>query len=408
MEVEVSSDCLVTFHNLKYEDANYFFNQFEDTPFFNANQITTRSYCHNLAMSVYAEPTYYESTTELNKMKHLPGITNNEYRVIYAKIFDAYFKAMFGRRLKNIVIGHEHDSKGKCFIQTCIMFSELFQGIIKPGKMIIVSDGYPLINNVCLYYMNQKAKFTQAMNKYCKNATDFYLYDNTINDTTIIKEDNKGNNSLISYFKLNTIKPNCKKKNEEQKSESMIELFKWIPNQDVFKHYSLIEKWFYSYAIPESLPNRKALLLYSDFPFLGKTEFAKRLVNNSSYYLLIANKLKDISVESNPKLGILDSLSEVSEDHQAMKDILTGHSSVVKENNNKSYYIKYAIPWIITTRNWEIVKFFYKSDEFNKYIIFVEIRDYLGPKGTEPPGINEIEASFTQKTLDYLKQEDII
>ena len=91
-----------------------------------------------------------------------------------------------------------------------------------------------------------------------------------------------------------------------------------------------------------------------------------------------------------------------------MKDILTGHSSVVKENNNKSYYIKYAIPWIITTRNWEIVKFFYKSDEFNKYIIFVEIRDYLGPKGTEPPGINEIEASFTQKTLDYLKQEDII
>ena len=255
--------------------------------------------------------------------------------------------------------------------------------------------------------MNQKAKFTQAMNKYCKNAIDFYLYDNTINDTTIIQEDKKGNNSLISYFKQSTIKPNCKKKKEEQ-SVSMIEIFKWIPNQDVFNHYSLIEKWFYSYAIPDSLPIRKALLLYSDFPFLGKTEFAKRLVNNSSYYLLIANKLKDISIESTPKLGILDSLSEVIEDHQALKDIITGHCSVVKENSNKSYYFKYAIPWIITTRNWDIVKFFYKSDEFNKYIIFVEIRDYLGPKGTEPPGINEIEASFTQKTLDYLKQEDII
>ena len=71
-----------------------------------------------------------------------------------------------------------------------------------------------------------------------------------------------------------------------------------------------------------------------------------------------------------------------------------------------NFYWPYEIPWIITTRNWDLVKFLYKSDEFNKFIMFVEIRDYLGPKGTEPEGMNETEAWFSKDTWNFLKKEE--
>ena len=138
---------------------------------------------------------------------------------------------------------------------------------------------------------------------------------------------------------------------------------------------------------------------------MGKTEFAKRLVNNEAYCAIMQDKFQKVVIKTPPKLGILDNLTCLPFNHQTFREIITGQRALVNENE-MNFYWPYEIPWIITTRNWDLVKFLYKSDEFNKFIMFVEIRDYLGPKGTEPEGMNETEAWFSKDTWNFLKKEE--
>ena len=432
MKVKLLSNCTATIKTLDADDFEQYYSYFEDNAFFTCAMLT-RSYCSSTALIIYADSSFYSSSESVNQTLHLPGVTNNEYRTVYLKLIETLFKSKYQCQPSRIVIGHEHDTKGKCFLQVCCIFPSIFQKTLKLGSFTVESSYYNLLNGVTFYFMKQKARYTSAINQYIRKGGDYFTSGNSEEETSSsFRSKQNKRKKQMTLFSQNTPFMN----NRETKSSSLIlhrtneitqdenvnnnmvvELddidegltplpsFSWVPNESVFTNYPFIKKWYELYAIPENLRKRKALLLYSDCPSLGKTEFAKRLVNNEAYCAIMQDKFQNVVIKTPPKLGILDNLTCLPFNHQTFREIITGQRALVNENE-MNFYWPYEIPWIITTRNWDLVKFLYKSDEFNKFIMFVEIRDYLGPKGTEPEGMNETEAWFSKDTWNFLKKEE--
>ena len=432
MKVKLLPNCTATIKTLDADDFEQYYSYFEDNPFFTCAMLT-RSYCSSTALIIYADSSFYSSSESVNQTLHLPGVTNNEYRTVYLKLIETLFKSKYQCQPSRIVIGHEHDTKGKCFLQVCCIFPSIFQKTLKLGSFTVESSYYNLLNGVTFYFKKQKARYTSAINQYIRKGGDYFTSGNSEEETSSsFRSKQNKRKKQMTLFSQNTPFMN----NRETKSSSLIlhrtneitqdenvnnnmvvELddidegltplpsFSWVPNESVFTNYPFIKKWYELYAIPESLRKRKALLLYSDCPSLGKTEFAKRLVNNEAYFAIMQDKFQKVVIKTPPKLGILDNLTCLPFNHQTFREIITGQRALVNENE-MNFYWPYEIPWIITTRNWDLVKFLYKSDEFNKFIMFVEIRDYLGPKGTEPEGMNETEAWFSKDTWNFLKKEE--
>ena len=432
MKVKLFPNCTATIKTLDADDFEQYYSYFEDNTFFTCAMLT-RSYCSSTALIIYADSSFYSSSESVNQTLHLPGVTNNEYRTVYIKLIETLFKTKYQCQPSRIVIGHEHDTKGKCFLQVCCIFPSIFQKTLKLGSFTVESSYYNLLNGVTFYFMKQKARYTSAINQYIRKGGDYFTSGNSEEETSSsFRSKQNKRKKQMTLFSQNTPFMN----NRETKSSSLIlhrtneitqdenvnnnmvvELddidegltplpsFSWVPNESVFTNYPFIKKWYELYAIPENLRKRKALLLYSDCPSLGKTEFAKRLVNNEAYFAIMQDKFQKVVIKTPPKLGILDNLTCLPFNHQTFREIITGQRALVNENE-MNFYWPYEIPWIITTRNWDLVKFLYKSDEFNKFIMFVEIRDYLGPKGTEPEGMNETEAWFSKDTWNFLKKEE--
>ena len=229
------------------------------------------------------------------------------------------------------------------------------------------------------------------------NITSFYKRKKHINE-----DENELNNSVNNSLKqANTINKSIVSNHKE------IETFKWNPpSEKIIKLHPLIGTWFEKYAKPQKLTKRKALLLYSDFPLLGKTEFAKRLCNDPSYHLFFQNKFtipKNITIP--PRLGILDNLNKIFTDKKTFRSLIAGKKTIIKEGGEE-YLWNYEIPWIITTRNFDLVSMLYKCEELNKYITFVEIKEYLGPNDTKPKELIEENAWFSEKTWEFLNKDD--
>ena len=433
MKVKLLPNCTATIKTLDVDDFEQYYSHFEDNTFFTCAMLT-RSYCSSTALIIYATSSFYSNSESVNQTLHLPGVSNSEYRTVYVKLIESLFKTKYQCQPSRIVIGHEHDTKGKCYLQVCCIFPSIFQKTLKLGCFTVESSHYNLFQGVTFYFMKQKARYTSAINQYVRKGGDYFTSTKSEEDTSSsfrskLSKRKKQMTLLDTSFRNNRETRFSKEQsfvshptNEITQDEivnnnMVVELddidegltplpsFSWSPNEIVFTNYPFIKKWYELYAIPENLRKRKALLLYSDFPSLGKTEFAKQLVNNEAYCAIMQDTFKKVVIKTPPKLGILDNLTCLPSNHQTFKEIITGQRALVNENE-MNFYWPYEIPWIITTRNWDLVKFFYKSEEFNKYIMFVEIRDYLGPKGTEPEGMNETEAWFSKETWNFLKKEE--
>lgn len=435
MKLKLFPNCTATIKTLEADEFDQYYSHFEDNTYFTC-ALLTRSYCSSTALIIYAESSFYSNSESVNQTIHLPGVDNNEYKTVYVKVMESLFKTKYQSKPSRIVIGHEHDIKGKCYLQVCCIFPSIFQKTLKLGSFTVESSNYNLMHGVVFYFMKQKARYTSAINQYIRKGGDYFSSEKSDdnNEEEVISNSkgkkNKKKKLIDSFFSQNNKITNSelitsksqnmllRRTNEfndnnnmvvelDDNDEALIPLpqFTWKPNELVFINYPFIKKWYDLYATPENLRKRKALLLYSDLPSLGKTEFAKGLVNNEAYSAIMKDKFQKVVIKTSPKLGILDNLSFLPSNHQTFREIITGQRALVNENE-MNFYWPYEIPWIITTRNWELVKFFYKSDEFNKFIMFVEIRDYIGPKGTEPKGMNETEAWFSKETWDFLRKEE--
>ena len=218
MKVKLFSNCTATIKTLDADDFEQYYSYFEDNTFFTCAMLT-RSYCSSTALIIYADSSFYSSSESVNQTLHLPGVTNNEYRTVYLKLIETLFKSKYQCQPSRIVIGHEHDTKGKCFLQVCCIFPSIFQKTLKLGSFTVESSYYNLLNGVTFYFMKQKARYTSAINQYIRKGGDYFTSGNSEEETSSsFRSKQNKRKKQMTLFSQNTPFMN----NRETKSSSLI------------------------------------------------------------------------------------------------------------------------------------------------------------------------------------------
>ena len=388
--------------------------------------ISNKSFC--IGVVCYMEKDKY-SNKEDNKDIHFPYTPNPE---IYPDIIKNIFEYLSGKKIKKIVVGHEHGKENnKCHLQCCIFFKEQLQKKIYPSYFILKVNGV----EYKVLYMQQKARNAYAMENYCKKEGDFSEYvaepiDLVKNDkgkvqafATIVK--NKGlmsqediENLLFTYDprSMFTNYRNISQVIPKFSSDLIGEEFQWvlpkhldeytIPTTDKYgepkrvKFMPIFLKWFNENCnCGDQFKRKKALCLYSKHRSLGKTEFAKRLVNDPKYLLMFSNTFTSFDA-TNKKLLLLDDMAIIQNNQKEMwKNLVAGVDTTIRGCYINIEY-KANLPCIITTNNLDMVYIFATDNMFNTQVVIIEVDTYMGPEGTKPDNLFKVEQYFSKKTLE--------
>jgi hypothetical protein len=167
-----------------------------------------------------------------------------------------------------------------------------------------------------------------------------------------------------------------------------------------------MEMWFHKYCLTENMDRRKALLIYSEKRALGKTRFACELVNHLEYVVIFRNSFAKAFMEGKtPKLLVLDDMKPYThENKETWKALVAGEETAIRDAY-ANFAWKLKIPCIITTNNYFLVKALRISPEFNTQIIFQEITEYLGPPGTEPTDLHEVQSALSPELEEKIMKE---
>lgn len=410
------------------------FDQIEDTTIAISVKQTSQHSGISLGMVIYAEPTFYSADKDKNEDIHLPGVTNKETRDLYIFILSSLFFDHYGVKPKQIVFGHEHGfSNGKCHLQICVLFNQSFRSTVKPGFFTV---DFPVVaplgidQNIGLVrflYMAQKAKNPRALLNYCMKDGDFFYSDPSAAIQYVHKKNAKGeltdkidafatvvkNRTLMDVSQAKdliltheprtgiTLYKNIESALNSEMAKSLPS-FEWRYPEYLLNRYPTIERWFNQWCKPDDLSRRKALLLYSDKRCMGKTEFSLSLVNDPAYVVIFRNSFVDSVKDKQPKLLILDDMSPYSTNNKETWKALVASQPTAIRDAYMNYNWEFRVPCIITTNNLFLVQQLYRSKDFNTQVVFQEISEYMGPDGTQPQGMFEVEANFTLDTSDKL------
>lgn len=389
---------------------------FRSNEIFESQQKSSKILGNYVILALYGEASSYPKENLRNF--HLPGTDKPSYRNIYLTLFENLFKQKFKANVAQIIIGHEHDIKGYCFLQVCIFFESDFKGIITPSSLVIESQKFPLFQGTKFYYVNQRIKSKSSLTNYLRKEGDFFYLDiSKANVDNLTKKNNEKDSNLMNHNETcdSDSKTSTSYKREsktliigqsfdedddddDEHNESVLkeeeENEAFIPREDIFKRYHLIGKWFSQIDNP-----KKGLLLYSDLPFMGKKNFAYHLLKSTDKILII-NKHFVIPKEKptkQPKLVIISDLDSLPTDMDTFTDVISG-------KKNKLW--NYEIPCIITTRNCSLFVQLYKNKQINQKLYFIEVKSYIGVPKTEEQleeeEILKIQAYFTQATWESI------
>lgn len=343
-------------------------------------------------------------------------------------ILNDLLKKNFNWTCEQIVVGHEHANteNKQCHWQCCIEFTNKTNFYNKWFKFSY--DG--------LWYkvMTQVTKNSSALKNYCKKEKDFaYLYPEKVLDMvykdkkngkgkvdpymTVVKNKDKitqeeavdlirsydpreyiRNSRNINYFISNELKPQLPE-------------FQWVePRAEILIRYPLIKKWWENWCKPEGLTRRKALLLYSSERALGKSSFAMGLVNDETFVVRFKTTFLESCVKGkDPKLVVLDDMNhwDKANNLESWKALCAGEPTNIREAYT-NFEWRHRVPCIICTNNISMVNNMRLSSDFSTQVIGVEIRDYMGPEGTRPIGLDETEwdMGFESNRLLALKEKE--
>lgn len=381
----------------------------------------------SIGMVFYMEKGYSSNPDE-NSVYHIPFLNQGFYPKIIEKIVIDYLKV----EVEQIVVGHEHgDLNKKCHLQTCIKFKKKFSKILNPGFLVI--ENIDTFEKVKLLFMQQKAKNSKALWNYCLKDND---YEFLVPDKALKFKKNKNGN--IDAFK--TLVQNKESLNKEE-AENLIllhdpskyfssfiniqkaldkvfvetlEPFEWkqpfipegftIPTQNertLFK--PIFEEWFKTYCLGNVL-RKKALCLYSKQRALGKTTFARSLVNDPGYILEYNHLFTDQKIQQRKdqlKLLLLDDVIINRSNIQTWRSLIAGEKTTIRGLYLAETY-DLNLPCIITTNDLEIVTRFVLDSTFNTQVISVEIDSYIGPPETKRNDLMKKEYHLSHHTLDEI------
>jgi len=279
----------------------------------------------------------------------------------------------------------------------------------------------------------QKARNNHALNNYCKKDGDFIHLDESKKIKYVYKKDKKGEKT-DKVDPWATVAGNRDILNRQEAHEIILTHeprtgitmyknidaalgaltheklpdFEWVyPEHMKTAKYGLIEKWFNLYCAPEDMLRRKALVILGKRG-CGKSEFAERLVNHEAYRVSVSGNFNAKDAEGKiPKLLILDDITHYDDaNKECWKRLVVGQTTNI---NGKYCNLKwdYKVPCIILTNNKKMFKNLYLNPEFGNQCMYYAIPDgdFIGPEGTKPVEIDELEADMPDSLREYIEEE---
>jgi hypothetical protein len=368
-----------------------------------------------LGAVIYGEKSFYKNEPNENEQIHLKFAPKNILREI-----KDYYENVTGQKVKQITAGHEHGKvTKKCHYQICIEFDDNVRRKIKPS--VLTCEGQSLL------IISQKAKNPYALKNYCKKENDvIYLHDELV---VKYEKTDKGRICIFKTIINNKTKLTCEEMDDLLQSnvpkdyfqffnsyQSAIRKlasykppeFEWTFPEYLIKVHPLIHRWFVKFCGDNTRKeNRKlALVLYSKKPGLGKSYFAKHLVNHPFYYIYFRGQFNGNALfgKENAELVILDDMAYPDESlRETWKNLMAG-----EEGNLSGKYVNlpwtFKIPCIICTNNLNLIALLQFSDQMNGRAWIIEINDYMGAPGTKDDILYDIETEITKETQEELEE----
>jgi hypothetical protein len=378
-----------------------------------ANEVSDNIYkivknnSESIGMVFYMEDGYSEDPEENNYI-HIPFVNQQFYPKLLQKILETFLE----KKINQIVVGHEHgEVNKKCHLQTCIKFDSKLTKILNPGVLSIFN--LDTDEEVTLLFMQQKARNSHALINYCQKDEDYELL-NDYNTLKIVKNDKgkinvfqtlSNNRDLMSkeeaenfILKYDPVKYFANYGNIQKAVTSIFKNplppFEWkkpyiaedytIPCQSGRILFApIFNAWFEKYCLKDA-KRKKALCLFSKKRALGKTTFARSLVNDIGYILEYNNIFTDQNLKSrkeNLKLLLLDDMRLTQDNAQTWQSMIAGERTTIRGFFVSDIY-DLNLPCIITTNNYEMLTTFTRDPMYNTQIVCVEIDQYMGPPET--------------------------
>lgn len=367
---------------------------------------------------VYMEPNQYRETVGENRGIHIRNDKDKFYTYICQ-----HFETTFNNKPVNIVIGHEHgDDKGKCHYQCFVKFEKRIHRLLKPSVLEV--------NEEKLLVIYQNAKRPDALRQYCKKGGDFFEWPEDKSDRknvwdSIIRDRDVGSADVIERLAV------CDPKTLLLYGDKIIKNYNSLVKIDDLPEFSWsfpshldslissdsvepavkfkvekIKKWFVDNC-EATCVRRQALFLISEERGVGKTYFAKNLVNHESYYIYCRGSLdagEFMKKEKTAKFIILDDVSYIGNDREMWKALISGEGCQI---NTKFYNYSWSggIPCIVLTNEISVASYWLNSEMFRTQCVFVNVNFYLGVEGTRPEFLgrvsNYFDDDFNEKLTNY-------
>jgi hypothetical protein len=393
-------------------------NEFESSIGTVSTSNSQRAACKSIGMVIYGTKNLYSSERdpELALKENLTIHIQEPPRTIMDIVVE--WAGSISQEVDQILVGHEHGSiSGKCHYQCIVTFCKKVDLSVKPFQS---PDGG-------LLFMYQKAKNPHALAQYCKKEGDFtYLYPEKLVSKVYTL---KGSQMVVDPYA--TIVTNSSKLSNPEARQ----LIKDLAPRDYFMNYSnickavddvcipelpdfewrwpewssslpqscridAIRKWYDEFCVPDQT-RRQALVLFGKHA-LGKTRFAKSLVNDERYYVCFSNRFTVGAINKagkSPKLVILDDMEYPAQDNvECWKQLLTGQKTAIRDCY-MNYQWEFEIPCIICTNKLSLLARLLKDPDFEGRVFVVEVEDYLGPPGTRPVNLERSKHYLTEGTL---------
>lgn len=393
---------------------------------------------------LYMDKNDYSEDKEANEGIHFPFLKDPNFDVQIAhKLYLALLQAVFvvfykGIPIKDVVIGHEHGTeKRKCHLQCVVKLNGRTQKVLSPHQLVLKYKVDGVDHQHVFLFMAAKAKdlYGKNLEFYCKKEGDWFTA-STSDIPFIQKFNSKGEPTGINvYATLEAMRKAGHFTSEEASDlvatyapqdwykwrsnilpnilndfSDAAEPFQWVPNERVFNMYPKIKEWFYRYCAGENVPDRKkALLLYSEKRAMGKSYFARGLVNNVAYVQEFHNNFV-VPTCKEPHIIIIDDFRAPDEaqgysNWETFKKAISSELTQIRDCKvNVSLPKAFdGVPCIICTNKIKFLKSMLNSTEFNTQIIPVVIDQYLGPEGTQREDLMTVEYGNTdEKNIAFL------
>lgn len=320
--------------------------------------------------------------------------------------------------IQQYVIARERGEKGREHFQCMLSFENKFRS--RKGHYIIDKPELP----VALVVLFEPAKSVPALIKYCMKDGDFIVHlegktkrdymvqkISTLSDVKQLQSIVEEEPGLVITGDLQRIKRNIEIKDSLLTAEPESKEFMFPEHMKGKEEFAVLENWFNSQCVPIGDHRRQALVIYSKERALGKTTFAKSLVDmDERRYIICRNTFTSTDFDKPyAQLLILDDMTYLDKHKEQWKALISSEATSIRDAFC-NYAYKGKKPVILTTNNINFFRHLYTSEYFKYDCHFFMAEDYLGPEGTDQRKQRHVvKANFTPDQLaskvDIARQE---